>query len=68
MKRYDIEKTGDSYYSFEVVEDKDGDFVKYEDIKHLLEQSDYAKCECCGENMKKVIIWQCENTKCWEME
>ena len=45
---------------------------KYSDyLEILLERSynsDSAKCECCGNKMKKTILWQCENEKCWEKE
>ena len=58
MKRYKaINFEYDDAYgtgtALDIVEHDEGEFVKYEDIKHLLKNtssnSDYAKCPCCGE-------------------
>ena len=55
IKRYNIveHSYGDGDISMDVREDLEGQYVEYEDIKHLLQNtssnSDYAKCPCCGE-------------------
>ena len=60
VKRYDMKNivTGIGVYK-EMTEVEKGDYVLFEDIKHLLEtshNSDYAKCSICGNKNKTITL------------
>ena len=67
IKRYNIveHSYGDGDISMDVREDLEGQYVEYEDIKHLLQNtssnSDYAKCPCCGEpwDIRRIRACKC---------
>lgn len=67
IKRYTEIDQPNAVYEWGMKEDPDGGWVKYEDIKHLLERSDnsnYAKCPDCGEKLTIVKQSLCTNRDC----